>query len=63
MPMYEYLCNSCGEQFEELVSLSSHDEPPCPQCSSIDTRKLVSLFGGVGMGGAGGSSCGTSGFS
>lgn len=61
MPMYEYQCNSCGEQFEELVSLSSKEEPPCPKCSSGDTRKLVSLFGG--MGGGGGSSCGTSGFS
>ncbi|MBE6440756.1 MAG: zinc ribbon domain-containing protein [Desulfovibrio desulfuricans] len=40
MPIYEYNCNKCGQDFEELV----FDEalPACPHCGSSDTRKLMS---------------------
>ena len=33
MPLYEYHCSHCGEEFEELVSNSTPDhEVECPAC-------------------------------
>ncbi|GFK93266.1 hypothetical protein NNJEOMEG_01097 [Fundidesulfovibrio magnetotacticus] len=40
MPIYEYRCNQCGADFEELVFGDA--KPPCPQCGSQDTGKLMS---------------------
>lgn len=41
MPIYEYVCQDCGKEFEELVF--SHDErPQCPGCGSGATEKLIS---------------------
>ncbi|WP_018125963.1 FmdB family zinc ribbon protein [Desulfovibrio oxyclinae] len=41
MPIYEYKCKDCENEFEELVF--SHDEcPPCPACKSGATEKLIS---------------------
>lgn len=39
MPIYEFSCQDCGKKFEELV----FDEtiPPCPECGSHKTKKLV----------------------
>ena len=43
MPLYEYTCATCGQDFEELVSLSS---PPakCPYCKSDKAEKKFSTF-------------------
>lgn len=41
MPIYEYRCESCGEQYDKLVSIGA-PAPPCPKCASEDVRKLVS---------------------
>jgi putative FmdB family regulatory protein len=41
MPIFEYKCNDCGNEFEELVF--DRDEcPPCPKCASDKTDKLMS---------------------
>ena len=33
MPLYEYQCETCGEEFEQIVSFSKADLlPPCPHC-------------------------------
>ncbi|MDD3310735.1 zinc ribbon domain-containing protein [Pseudodesulfovibrio sp.] len=41
MPIYEYQCEKCGSQFEELVF--SHEETPaCPHCGAPGARKLMS---------------------
>ncbi|EKO40449.1 MAG: putative regulatory protein, FmdB family [Solidesulfovibrio magneticus str. Maddingley MBC34] len=42
MPLYEYCCNKCGAEFEEMASSSATTTPPCPQCASGDTKKLMS---------------------
>ncbi|MDO5483416.1 MAG: zinc ribbon domain-containing protein [Desulfovibrionaceae bacterium] len=40
MPIYEYSCEKCGREFEELVF---DDQPPaCPHCGSAHTHKLMS---------------------
>ena len=58
MPMYEFSCNECGNEFEELVSLNATQYPPCPGCESENVEKKISVCGSVG--GSGG--CGSSGF-
>ena len=59
MPLYEYTCDSCGEQFEELRSLSDEDEVPCPNCEK-PARKLISGFAITGSSSSSKtSSCGT----
>lgn len=60
MPIYEYACDKCGKEFEELVFDDS--TPPCPHCGSTQTHKLMSCccVHGAGQGGDGGS-CATSG--
>ncbi len=66
MPLYEYVCQSCGQEFEKIVRLSEADRAPeCPTCHGQETRKRVSKFASVGGSSSGGSvsasSCGSSG--
>lgn len=67
MPIFEYECKSCSNQFEELVS-SRETAVVCPSCNSTDTRKLMSVFAASNSGGGAVPSCyspgcGSSGFS
>ena len=41
MPIFEYKCRGCGNEFEALVRKS--DTPTCPSCSSTELEKLLSL--------------------
>ena len=46
MPIYEYRCSECGEQFEKwLRSMSAKHDICCPKCGSGRVNKAVSLFG------------------
>ena len=68
MPIYEYVCMKCESHFEELVR--NGEEPDCPDCSSANVRRQLSVFamsGGTaeqptfrssGGGGCCGGSCG-----
>ena len=53
MPIYEYCCDKCHQEFEELVF--GDDTPPCPHCGAAQTQKLISRpcrhHGGEGDGG------------
>ena len=40
MPIYEYGCEKCGRDFEELVF--GDEMPACPYCGSGETHKLMS---------------------
>jgi putative FmdB family regulatory protein len=43
MPLYEYHCNACSEDFEKMVRFSEADlSPACPECQSGDTKKKIS---------------------
>ena len=43
MPIYEYTCKGCGEEFELLLR---HDTTAaCPSCQSEDIERQLSLTG------------------
>ena len=45
MPIYEYRCNACGAEFEEVtLSASSSDAVRCRTCSSRRVSRLLSAF-------------------
>lgn len=41
MPIYEYRCAKCGNDFEEIVG-TCDPAPACPSCHSAKTEKLLS---------------------
>lgn len=43
MPIYEYKCNDCSNNFEMLVMGSK--KPECPNCKSHDLSRLMSACG------------------
>lgn len=46
MPIYEYRCLICGEEFEKLVF--GNLEINCPKCNSKEIRKKFSVFSATG---------------
>lgn len=52
MPIYEFICNECGQDFEELVlSAKSTEGVICPHCHSEQVTKKISLFAAPAAGG------------
>lgn len=47
MPIYEYRCKKCAHVFEELVARADSPAPQCPQCTSREAEKLMSVPGGI----------------
>ncbi len=43
MPTYQYECQACGHDFEELQSMTDAKLTKCPKCHK---KKLVRLIGG-----------------
>jgi len=68
MPMYEYRCLDCDEEFEELVR-SDDEAVECEACDSDNVKRMMSTFaahtggrtlsamGPPSGGGGGGSKC------
>jgi putative FmdB family regulatory protein len=55
MPIYEYICQDCGEKYDKFVRSSlAKVELECPKCGSAKGKKAFSVFGLRGD--AGGSS-------
>ncbi len=54
MPTYEYRCESCGHEFEELQSFKEEPLKVCPKCHEEKLRRLFGtgaaiLFKGSGF--------------
>jgi putative FmdB family regulatory protein len=43
MPLYEYKCTGCGNQFELLI-LKASQSVACPECSSDAVERMLSMF-------------------
>lgn len=44
MPIYEYVCNSCGKKLNFLVLNTQSFSPQCNKCKSTDLRRIMSRF-------------------
>lgn len=42
MPIYEYRCNRCSKDFEELI-LSKNEEVFCPKCGTPEVARKLSV--------------------
>ncbi len=46
MPIYEYTCRDCENEFEKFVrSVTSNVEVKCPHCGGTHVKKGWSVFG------------------
>ncbi len=43
MPIYEYLCISCGYEFEEVQKFSDPSLEDCPDCGKNSAKRQVSM--------------------
>ena len=56
MPLYEYTCSDCGEDFDKLVKFSEADQiPDCPECGDGNTHKKISAGAMIGVSSSGSS--------
>lgn len=44
MPLYEFECRECKENFDKLVRIVGVQEVMCPRCGSSRTQKKISVF-------------------
>ena len=52
MPIYEYQCSDCTNQFEELIRLAGQEKKlTCPQCGGKHVHRRLSVFAARGGGG------------
>ena len=63
MPIFEFICQKCGHEFEQLVRKSSeNNQVECPECHSTNLEEKVSGFASLSTsGGLGASNCTPSG--
>ena len=41
MPVYEYVCEDCGDELDRLLPMAAADEPgPCPTCGGPLRRRF-----------------------
>lgn len=64
MPIFEYRCKQCNEEFETLVL--GRETPECPTCHGSKLERLLSTFAAVSAGSGaeaspGAGACGTCG--
>lgn len=45
MPIYEYICRSCGLEKEHLQKMNDAPIESCPECGSNDYVKQISAAG------------------
>lgn len=51
MPIFEFSCENCGWEFEELLRSSNTSDVTCPACDSHQVYKKISSFASKVVGG------------
>ncbi|MDP6980583.1 MAG: zinc ribbon domain-containing protein [Myxococcota bacterium] len=51
MPIYEYLCEKCGHEFEREQRITADPIKTCPECKARKVKKLISQTSFVLKGG------------
>jgi putative FmdB family regulatory protein len=41
LPIYEFICQSCGNEFEQIRSFSDSTMPTCANCGSTQVERLM----------------------
>lgn len=41
MPTYDYICDSCGNEFEAFESIKADPQTVCPKCSENTLRRKI----------------------
>jgi len=53
MPTYDYICESCGYEFERFQSIAARPIRKCPKCGKGRLKRLIGAGSGVIFKGAG----------
>jgi len=53
MPNYDYKCADCGRIFEKFHGMNETPQVDCPECTSVNTSRQISLGAGIVFKGAG----------
>ena len=53
MPIYEYNCEACNQDFEKLVFKGDDEKVCCPCCGTDNVKKLISASCFMGEAGIG----------
>lgn len=51
MPLYEFVCQSCGHQFDVLTGWSRKSEVRCPKCEAADLKEKMGACAAPATGG------------
>lgn len=64
MPLYEFRCQKCGAEFEQIVFSTDREPIKCPICTASKIERLLSIFSSSNpagdLGTSAASSCGGS---
>ncbi len=41
MPIYEFVCQRCGHEFEQILSFSDTSVPACPACAGSQVERRL----------------------
>lgn len=45
MPLYEYYCDACGNNFDKICKVNTMDKDiVCPECGNQESRRKLSVF-------------------
>lgn len=53
MPTYDYICESCGYEFEQFQPITANPLRKCPECGRIKLKRLIGAGSGVIFKGSG----------
>ena len=53
MPTYEYICESCGYEFERFQTITAKPIRKCPKCGKSSVQRLIGAGAGVIFKGSG----------